>query len=159
MAVKDTVQPNIATGSRINWHRARRYMSKAVLYIVLIGLAIFVVLPVGWMLTVSLKPDRIPVFTIPPEYFPTKYWEWQNFERALLTPVRPFLRYTLNTLLVFGGNVIGTLISCSLVAFGFARLRFRGKELLFNVLIITMLIPWQVTMIPTFLMFHKLGWY
>ncbi len=45
------------------------------------------------------------------------------------------------------------------MAFGFARLRFRQKELLFNILIITMLIPWQVTMIPTFLMFHSLGWY
>ena len=61
--------------------------------------------------------------------------------------------------MIFAGNVVGSLFSCSLVAYCFARLRFRQKELLFNVLIITMLIPWQVTMIPTFLMFHKLGWY
>jgi ABC-type glycerol-3-phosphate transport system permease component len=60
---------------------------------------------------------------------------------------------------IFAGNVVGSLFSCSLVAYGFARLRFRAKETLFTVLIITMLIPWQVTMIPTFLMFHKLGWY
>ena len=86
-------------------------------------------------------------------------WEWENFERTLLTPIRPFLRYTLNTLIVFAGNIVGTLISCSLVAYAFARLRFRSKELLFNILIITMLIPWQVTMIPTFFMFHTLGWY
>ena len=56
-------------------------------------------------------------------------------------------------------NIVGTLLSCSLVAYAFARLRFRGSELLFNILIITMLIPWQVLMIPQFLMFHKLGWY
>jgi multiple sugar transport system permease protein len=159
MAVDDIIKQRAAGVSGINWHRVRRILGKVILYALLIGLGAFVILPIGWMLTVSLKPDRVPVFTIPPEYFPTKYWEWQNFPRALLTPIRPFLRYTLNTLLVFGGNMVGTLISCSLVGYAFARLRFRGKELLFNILIITMLIPWQVTMIPTFIMFHSIGWY
>jgi multiple sugar transport system permease protein len=73
--------------------------------------------------------------------------------------VQPFLRYTFNTLLIVAGNIVGTLISCSLVAYAFARLRFRGSVLLFNILIITMLIPWQVLMIPQFLMFHSIGWY
>jgi ABC-type glycerol-3-phosphate transport system permease component len=73
--------------------------------------------------------------------------------------VRPLLRFTLNTLMIFGGNVVGTLFSCTLVAYAFARLRFRGSGFLFNVLIITMLIPWQAQMIPQFLLFHKLGWY
>ena len=73
--------------------------------------------------------------------------------------MQPFLRYTFNTLLIVAGNIVGTLFSCSLVAFAFARLRFRGSELLFNILIITMLIPWQVLMIPQFLMFHTIGWY
>jgi ABC-type glycerol-3-phosphate transport system permease component len=145
--------------SGINWHRIRRIASKALLYAILIGLGAFIVMPIGWMLTVALKPDNTPVFTIPPEYFPTEYWHWENFPIALLTPIRPFLTYTLNTIVIFAGNVVGSLFSCSLVAYGFARLRFRAKETLFTVLIITMLIPWQVTMIPTFLMFHKLGWY
>jgi multiple sugar transport system permease protein len=143
----------------ISAHRLRRILGKTFLYLILIFFSALIILPIGWMLTVALKPDRVPVFTIPPEYFPTKYWMWDNFARALLTPIRPFLRYTLNTLIVFTGSTVGTLISCSLVAFAFARLRFRRKELLFNILIITMLIPWQVTMIPTFLMFHTLGWY
>lgn len=159
MAIDSTIEKQSTTKSTVNWHRIRRILGKALLYLILIGLSIFVILPIGWMLTVALKPDRVPVFTIPPEYFPTKYFEWENFSRALLTPIRPFLRYTLNTILVFTGSTIGTLISCSLVAFAFARLRFRKKELLFNILIITMLIPWQVTMIPTFLMFHSIGWY
>jgi multiple sugar transport system permease protein len=77
----------------------------------------------------------------------------------LLNPARPFLRYTLNTLLIVAGNIIGTLFSCSLVAYAFARLRFRGRDFLFSVLIITMLIPWQTLMIPQFLMFFHLGWY
>jgi multiple sugar transport system permease protein len=64
-----------------------------------------------------------------------------------------------NTLFLFGANVVGTLLSCTLVAYAFARMRFRGNDLLFNLLIITMLIPWQALMIPQFLLFHKLGWY
>ncbi len=159
MAIDQPTKPKVAASPLVSWHRLRRISGKVLLYTVLIALGFFIIMPIGWMLTVALKPDRVPVFTIPPEYFPTQYWEWSNFSRALLTPIRPFLRYTLNTLVVFTGSTVGTLISCSLVAFAFARLRFRNKELFFNILIITMLIPWQVTMIPTFLMFHTLGWY
>jgi multiple sugar transport system permease protein len=126
---------------------------------VLIALCGFVLMPIGWMLTVALKPEGVPVFTIPPEWFPTRYWDWSNFIKALLTPTRPFLTYTANTLVIFSGNVVGTLFSCSLVAFAFARLHFRNSGWMFNFLIITMLIPWQVLMIPQFLMFNKLGWY
>ena len=56
-------------------------------------------------------------------------------------------------------NIVGTLFSCSLAAYAFARLRFRGSDLLFNILIITMLVPWQALIIPQFLLFFKLGWY
>jgi multiple sugar transport system permease protein len=132
---------------------------KIILYGALIALSAFVLLPVFWMLTVALKPDNVPIFTIPPQWFPTEYFEWGNFAKALLDPTRPFLRFTLNTLLIFGGNVVGTLFSCTLVAYAFSRLRFRGSGMLFNILIITMLIPWQALMIPQFLLFHKLGWY
>jgi ABC-type glycerol-3-phosphate transport system permease component len=128
-------------------------------YATLLLLSAFVLLPLGWMLTVALKPDRTPVFTIPPQWFTTEDWHWENFVRALTNPTQPFLLYTLNTLQIVLGNIVGSLLSCSLVAFAFARLRFRGSELLFNLLVITMLIPWQVLMIPQFLMFHKLGWY
>lgn len=159
MAINDTIRQSVAARPAFSWHRLQKILVKTLLYALLIGLGFFIIMPIGWMLTVALKPDNVPVFTIPPEFFPTKYWEWGNFQRALLTPIRPFLRYTLNTLIVFTGSTIGTLLSCSLAAFAFARLRFRRKELLFTILIITMLIPWQVTMIPMFLMFHKIGWY
>ena len=129
------------------------------MYAALLLLCAAVMLPLGWMITVALKPDNTPVFTIPPEWVPTEHWHWDNFWRALTLPSRPFARYTLNTLIIVGGNIVGTLFSCSLVAYAFARLRFRGREFLFNVLIITMLIPWQVLMIPQFLMFFRMGWY
>jgi len=131
----------------------------ALTYGILLLLSAFILLPLGWMLTVALKPDNTPYFTIPPEWFPTQHWRWENFSRALFDSVQPFMRYTFNTLLIVAGNIVGTLMSCSLVAYAFARLRFRGSALLFNILIITMLIPWQVLMIPQFLMFHSIGWY
>jgi multiple sugar transport system permease protein len=140
-------------------HRARRLLLKALAYGLLVVLSAFILLPLGWMLTVALKPDNTPFFTIPPEWFPTRFWRWDNFQRILFNPSQPFLRYTINTLIIVAGNIVGTLFSCSLVAYAFARLRFRGSEFLFNVLIITMLIPWQVLMIPQFLMFHTIGWY
>ena len=142
-----------------NWYRLRGYIGKALLYLVLIALSLVIFLPLGWMTTVALKPDSIPVHTIPPQWFPSEHWEWNNFWRILTHPQRPFLRYTFNTVLIAAGQIIGTLLSSSVVAYAFARLRFRGSDLLFNILIITMLIPWQVLMIPQFLMFHKIGWY
>ncbi len=134
-------------------------MGRLLTYAVLIGLSSFILLPLGWMLTAALKPDLTPVFTQPPEWWPTTFWQWQNFWRVMTSRTIPFLRYIGNTLIVVDGNIVGTLLSCSLVGFAFARLRFRGSSLLFSVLVITMLIPWQALMVPQFLMFHKMGWY
>lgn len=128
-------------------------------YVTLIVLACTILLPLGWMFTTALKPDGAPVFTPAPQWFPTTEWNWDNFARALLDPQRPFWRYTLNTLMIVVINMIGTVISCSLVGYAFARLRFRGRDFLFGVLVITMLIPWQVLLIPQFLLFFNLGWY
>lgn len=138
--------------------RTKKIAFTTFIYLLLLTLSAFVLLPVGWMLTAALKPDLEPVFTTSPQWFPTHFWEWGNFKRALVGSL-PFLRYTMNTLLIVGGNILGTLISCSLVAYGFARLRFRGSTVLFYVLIVTMLIPWQALMVPQFLMFDKIGWY
>jgi multiple sugar transport system permease protein len=155
----DTVARPPRIARTISWPRIQRLIRVMFKYTILLMLSAFVLMPLGWMITVALKPDDVPVFTLPPQWFPTEYWEWENFIRVLTNPMRPFLRYTLNTLIIVTGNIIGTVLSCSLVAYAFARLRFRGSNLLFNVLVITMLIPWQVLMIPQFLMFFNIGWY
>jgi multiple sugar transport system permease protein len=128
------------------------------MYAILLALSGFILLPVSWMLTAALKPDLQPVYTVDPEWFPTEFWHWSNFARVV-TEELPFLRYTINTSLIVAGNVLGILLSCSLVAFAFARLRFRGSRALFYIVIVTMLIPWQALMVPQFLMFFKIGWY
>ena len=150
--------PELEPETRVARYRARRISYKVLMYALLLGLCAFILLPVGWMLTAALKPDLEPVFTPTPEWFPTDFWEWNNFNRVL-TDVMPFLRYMINTTIIVVANIIGVLISCSLVGFAFARLRFRGSKVLFYILIVTMLIPWQALMIPQFLLFVKLGWY
>ena len=158
-ATSETIPDNKTTRRSAHWYKIQRGLRVILIYAFLFLLCAIVILPVGWMITVALKPDRIPVFTIPPQWYPTEYWEWGNFARVLTNPNRPFMRYAFNTMIIVLGNVIGTVLSCSIVAYPFARLRFRGRDFLFTVLIITMLIPWQVLMIPQFLMFHKIGWY
>lgn len=118
-----------------------------------------VILPIGWMVTIALKPDNVPAFRIPAEWFPTRYFQFDNFVRALTLADRPFGLYIVNTLIIFAGNVVGTVLSCAFAGYAFARLQFRGRERLFQLLIITMLIPWQALMVPQFLLFSSIGWY
>ena len=152
------VTPEPVAPRRVLRYKVRRISYKTLMYVLLIGLCSFIMLPVGWMLTAALKPDLEPVFTQTPEWFPSEFWAWENFRRVL-TERLPFLRYTINTMIIVIGNILGVLISCSLVGFAFARLRFRGSKVLFYILIVTMLIPWQALMVPQFLFFVEIGWY
>jgi multiple sugar transport system permease protein len=150
-----------ATRSRVaRFHiRGRTRVGQALTVALLLVASAIVLLPIGWMLTIALKPDSVPAFRIPAEWFPTRYFDFENFVRALTLPERPFGQYILNTLVIFAGNLVGTLLSCSLAGYAFARLRFRGRERWFQLLIVTMLIPWQALMVPQFLIFSALGWY
>ena len=130
-----------------------------VLYALVLSLCLFILMPIGWMLTAALKPDTAPVFTFPPEWFPTEFWNWGTFRQALLNPDRPFLRYALNSSFISGMAIIGAVLSCSLIAYPFARLRFRGRDKLFGVVMATMLLPGPVLIIPQFLLFYRIGWY
>ena len=129
------------------------------LYGCLLLLCLFILMPIGWMLTAALKPDTAVIFTFPPEWFPTEYWHWATFKEALTNPDRPFLKYALNSAFISTMAIIGAVMSCSMIAYPFARLRFRGKDKLFTLLIATMLLPGPVLLIPQFLIFFRIGWY
>ena len=111
------------------------------------------------MVTAALKPDTAPIFTVPVEWFPTRYFRWQTFVDALLDPDKPYLLHTFNTMILVLVNVTGAVVSNSLVAYPFARLRFRGRRVLFAILIGTLLLPGPVLLIPQFLLFYNFGWY
>ncbi|HTE19673.1 MAG TPA: carbohydrate ABC transporter permease, partial [Armatimonadota bacterium] len=120
----------------------------------LIGLELLVFLPFYWLLITSLKSD-VEVFAVPPVWVP-KALLWGNFVRAV--EYVPFFTYLKNTLVICVLSVIGTVVSSSLVAYSFARIEWPGRNVLFLLVLATMMLPGQVTMIPVFAIFRTLGW-
>jgi len=123
-------------------------------HVALIVLSFVFLVPLIWLIVSSLKTDA-QIFKFPPEWIPSPL-TFQNYPEGLT--FIPFWRYLLNTTIICAFTVLGTLISCSLVAYGLARLRWRGRNVLFYIIIGTMMLPFQVTMVPVFVMFAKLGW-
>jgi len=129
----------------------------------LLALCVPFILPLVWMTSASLKTDdqiyaregrdtAISLTSLIPN--PIK---WSNYAEAVQTvPVGAYLR---NTIFLCAANVAGAVLASAIVAYGFARLRFRGREVLFMLMISTMALPGQVTMIPVFALFRALGWY
>lgn len=126
---------------------------KVLVYVLLIAGAVPTLLPLIWLVRSALM-DSGQIFVSPPEWIP-KPFAWDNFTGAL-TQV-PFARYFLNTMVLEAGVLIGTMLSCSLAAFSFARLRWRHKNLVFGILMSGVMLPYAVTLIPTFLFWQKLG--
>ncbi len=122
-------------------------------YVLLVGLGALFLLPLLWMLTSSLKPEGAGI-RFPPEFIP-KTITWSNYPKIFsLIPFHLFFR---NSVFVSTVSVIGELLSSSLVAFAFARLRFPGKNGLFLVLLSTMMLPGVVVLVPTFILWRNLG--
>src|SRR5579871_361920 len=133
-------------------------------HLVLILLSLPALMPLIWMISTSLKADSqiyvteghsaaaLPLANLIPH--PVR---WQNYPSALAAI--PLVTYLRNTLQLCLFNVIGAVFSSAVVAYGFARLEFRGKNALFLLMISTMALPGQVTMIPVFVLFRWLGWY
>lgn len=130
-----------------------------IMYIIMTACGIVFLLPLSWMLTAALRGEGEVVYTVPVSWFPTTSFHFENFWNVLTNPAYPLWRPTANTLLLVFLNVLGSLISNSLVAYAFARLRFVGKEFLFKIVILTMLMPGIILLIPSFILFNYLGWY
>ena len=159
MSVAQSLDAAVTYRARRRMPAPQRLAHAAFVYGLLSLLGLFILLPIGWMLTAALKPDTAPVFTTPPEFFPTRYWDWNTFVRVLTNPDEPYLRYALNTGFLVLINVTGAVMSNSVIAYAFARLRFRGSRVLFGLLLATMLLPAPVLLIPQFLVFFHLGWF
>lgn len=116
--------------------------------------AIFMAMPFLWMFATSLRPVGAS-FTLPPAWLPTE-WHWENYSAVFLSSV-PFLTFGLNSIKVTFSVTIGQLITCSMAGFAFARLRFPGRDLLFLLLLASLMVPGQVTIIPVFIIMRNLG--
>jgi len=124
-------------------------------YLVLIALAFSFMLPLYWMASSALKDDS-QVFTVPPVWIPRPAL-WNNFWDAW--GIYDFNLYALNTVAQYAvPSTLGAVFSSAIVAYGFARLRWPGRDTLFSICIATMMVPFQVTMVPLFITFKHLGW-
>ena len=124
------------------------------LYAFLIVLAILFILPIFYLFMGSFKAES-ELFRVPFKWLPDKF-QFGNFINMFSSI--PFFKYLKNTMIIVVCNIVGSLLSCSLVAYGFARLRWPGRDKVFILVLITMILPYQVTLVPLFLMFTKMKW-
>lgn len=124
------------------------------LHFVLLSAVVVIMVPFAWTLSVSLS-ELGAVFSWPVQWIPNPV-RWDNYVQALTK--RPFGLYFRNTTFMSLARVVAQMASSSLVAFSFARLRWPGRDKIFLVVLATMMLPWEVTMIPQFIMFSRLNW-
>lgn len=134
--------------------RQTQRIGKAAVYVLLVLGALAYLFPLAWMISTSLKPIE-KTMILPPQWIPNPV-QWSNYTDALR--YIDFLKYTANTLTVCVLMVIGTLLSSSLVAYGFSRIEWKGRDTFFFLTLATMMIPFPVLMIPLYAVFRNLHW-
>jgi len=134
--------------------RAQRTIVHTVSYIILAFIGVSMAIPFLWMVSTSLK-NLAQAQIYPPRWIPNPPL-WSNY-RDVMTRI-PFPVFIVNSFKISVLGVIGQTLTCSMAAYALARLRFRGRSFLFILLLSTLMIPYQVTMIPQFLIFKSLGW-
>jgi len=118
------------------------------------GGGLIMLLPFVWLVSSSFKAaNRIYIF--PPELIPNPF-RWQNYFEVFVNV--PVLVYAKNTLVITFFSTIGTVVSCVLAGYAFGRLKFKGRDTIFGLLLATLMLPYVVTMIPIYVMFSKIGW-
>lgn len=152
------VLPVNSQTSRLTAHMAswsfRQAIGRIAAHLILLTVGLMFFLPFFWLISTSLK-ELNQIFKMPPVWLPDPV-RWQNYPEAL--SYFPFLRQLSNTLVIAISNVVLTLISSTLVAYSFSRLRWFGRDLFFFLMLSTMMLPYQVTMVPLFIIFRNLGW-
>jgi ABC-type glycerol-3-phosphate transport system permease component len=118
--------------------------------------AVIILIPLIWMLSTSLKNDA-QIFKFPPAWIPSPV-VWDNFVKSMTYESLPFPRFFANSIFVTLVSTFGTLLASSIVAFAFARIRWAGRDMLFAIVIMTMMLPREVIIIPEFIMFKTFGW-
>ncbi len=146
----------LASHGAASW-MLRRLVARTSIYLLIVGGSIFFVVPFLWMATSSIKASG-DIFIQPPKYLPYLQFQprWQNYVDAW--NALPFGYFVINSLVVTVSATVATTFTSCVVAFGFARLRFRFRDVLFLVVLSTMMLPGQVTLIPLFILFKDLGW-
>lgn len=132
----------------------RTFFNRTLVHIALLLGVVLMFIPLLWTISTSFKSPG-EVFLFPPTWIPS---EWHPENYVLATTQIPFFRYLWNTTFITGMAVIGKVLSITLVAFAFARLRWWGRDVLFLIMLATMMLPPHITLIPQFILFRNLGW-
>jgi multiple sugar transport system permease protein len=148
------VQVSRKTSAPAMSKEAKERIRGIVVHIVLIPAAIVFLMPFLWMLSTSLKPDS-QLYAYPPIWIPHPL-QWANYPKTVTFV--PFFLYLRNTLIIALSSMVGVVASSSLAAYSLARIRWPGRQVLFLMTIATLMLPFQVTLIPVFLVFKNLGW-
>ncbi|OMF30765.1 sugar ABC transporter ATP-binding protein [Paenibacillus sp. FSL H8-0548] len=133
--------------------RRKGWIENGLVYLVLLAGGTFSLLPLIWLVRSSLM-DMGQIFEMPPVWIP-KPFRLSNFSEALT--ILPFGKYFVNTSIIVLFTMIGVIVTCSLSAYSFARMKWRGRDLIFGLLLSSMMLPYAVTLIPTFVGWSKLG--
>lgn len=132
----------------------KEQLPQLLIYVVLIVLAVLFLVPLVWVFSSSLKIPR-EVYAVPPVWIPNNL-KWSNYPKVF--ELVPFASYAINSLIIAGLSTLGSVFSCSIVAFALARLRWPGRDLVFMMVLGTMMLPSVVTLVPTYIIYTKLHW-
>jgi len=133
-----------------------RMIQRILIYAVLSVASIAFLFPLYWMASTSLKVEE-HVMDMPPQLIPDPV-DWANYPETMVAPGFDFLTLLKNTLTYGVLETFGIVISCTLVAYSFARMRLPGRDLFFIATLATMMIPGTVTLVPVFILFKRIGW-
>lgn len=152
MSVASTSRPRVRAPL---WTDYRRYGPVLVVLALSVSTLLYT-FPFIWMLSTSLKVQATS-FKVPPELWPYE-WNFENYVEAVTSPQAPMFKFFANSLKVAASVTLGHLITCSLAAYAFARLRFPGRDGLFVLLLTSLMVPAQITILPTYILMRNLGW-
>lgn len=131
------------------------YAGEGVIWALLIGVALIELAPLSWMFSTSLR-DPKDSFNLPPDFWPTAF-HWQNYLAVVNSPHIEFLLFFWNSLKIALIVTAAQLITCSMAGFAFGRLRFPGRDVLFGAFLASMMVPFTVIMVPTFILIRTLS--
>jgi len=137
--------------------RLRRRVFSVVAHVLLIGASILMLYPLLWLLAASFRPEN-EIFTSGVSIMPSAGWDIDSYFRGWNGLQVSFGTFFLNSFIISGLSVIGNVAACSLAAYAFARLEFPGRRFWFAMMLMTLMLPYQVTLIPQYVLFLNLGW-
>lgn len=148
----DATPPGASRPGRERWRSAVRTSTR---HAVMTVAALVMIYPLIWLLASSFKPTDLifrDLSLIPAE------WDFSNYSAGWNALAQPFSRYLINSALIVAGCLIGNLVTCSMAGYAFARLQFRGRNIWFAMMLVTIMLPIHVIIVPRYVMFQQLDW-